>query len=301
MVHAITERAKSPESVEEKIQRKSYSRPADKFDDLIGVRVITLLDKSVSDVSSRLRSMFAVDEGRSANKSAQLQMRQVGYRSEHVVLKVNASGLGDVSGLLRSTYVEVQVRSVISHAWAEIEHSLRYKIGDGIPDSLSRRFDALAGTLELVDREFDAIEQDTLSLVDARAKDYASRVRRDDPLSTVQLLAALKYCRPEMEMPKVSKIALPIEDAFRLSKILNKAGCANVATFIELIQSQSVLSIIRAYADSKGLDPEAASGAVVVGAAIGAVDLVLFKSLRVSDDQDLAAAVIEHLGEESIN
>jgi putative GTP pyrophosphokinase len=51
----------------------------------------------------------------------------------------------------------------MQHAWAEIEHDIRYKSASTIPLEISRRFMTLAGLLEIADREFQAIqEQDTL-------------------------------------------------------------------------------------------------------------------------------------------
>jgi hypothetical protein len=54
---------------------------------------------------------------------------------------------------------QVQVRTVLQHAWAEFEHAIRYKgtiPEDQAPD-LDRRFTLAAGLLELADREFTEI------------------------------------------------------------------------------------------------------------------------------------------------
>ncbi len=46
---------------------------------------------------------------------------------------------------------------MLQHAWADIEHSLRYKIGFGLPAEFARRLDRLAAMLESADREFDQL------------------------------------------------------------------------------------------------------------------------------------------------
>ena len=54
---------------------------------------------------------------------------------------------------------QVQVRTVLQHAWAEFEHAIRYKgtiPEEHVPD-LDRRFTLAAGLLELADREFTPI------------------------------------------------------------------------------------------------------------------------------------------------
>jgi hypothetical protein len=59
---------------------------------------------------------------------------------------------------------EIQVRTVLQHAWAEIEHDIRYKSTSTIPHVISRRFMALAGLLEIADREFEAIQEEDAAL-----------------------------------------------------------------------------------------------------------------------------------------
>jgi hypothetical protein len=53
---------------------------------------------------------------------------------------------------------EIQVRTVLQHAWAEIEHDIQYKSAVTIPTEIRRRFMALAGLLEIADREFQQIQ-----------------------------------------------------------------------------------------------------------------------------------------------
>ena len=61
--------------------------------------------------------------------------------------------------LLSGRLAQVQIRTVLQHAWAEFEHDIRYKgtIPDEHVPDLDRRFTLAAGLLELADREFSTI------------------------------------------------------------------------------------------------------------------------------------------------
>jgi hypothetical protein len=56
---------------------------------------------------------------------------------------------------LKDLKAEIQIRSILQHAWAEIEHDLGYKSKYSIPFNLRRRFSRLSGLLELADEEFN--------------------------------------------------------------------------------------------------------------------------------------------------
>lgn len=88
-----------------------------------------------------------------------LRQERLGYQSVHYVveLKPNRSVLAEYarySGLR----AEIQLRTVLQHAWAEIEHDIQYKAVETIPLAIRRRFMALAGLLEIADREFQAVQ-----------------------------------------------------------------------------------------------------------------------------------------------
>lgn len=292
-IQLIETRAKHPDSVREKILRNNYRSPALRFDDLIGARVITLFDHTVVDVEDQIRSRFRVHDERSSNKSDTLGIRQVGYRSNHMIISAQRSGLGKVADVLQRTRVELQIRSVISHAWAEIEHSLRYKVGSGVPKELARRFDALAGTLELVDREFSAISTETVRLINARADRYSAGQDLDDELSSVQLLAALKSKRPHAPALGADDLPLGIEDAYRYSRILRDCGVDHVRGFLDALDGWEVRDAILKYSDISHhpVDPTHASAIVVIGAVVGTKDPDLFLEVKAFADPLLREAL----------
>jgi hypothetical protein len=70
---------------------------------------------------------------------------------------------------------EIQTRSILQHAWAEIEHDLGYKTSHEVPRSIRRRFSRLAGLLELVDQEFERIRDE----LDTYEREVPLRIAED--------------------------------------------------------------------------------------------------------------------------
>lgn len=167
----VRHRVKKSDSAAKKIQ-SSGGKYADYDDlhDMLGVRVITYLASDVDKVVEALRAEFTVDEDRSLDKLEQMDPDRFGYLSYHLVVRLNKhrKNLREWSSY-KDIYFEIQVRSVLQHAWAEIEHDLGYKSKTGIPAHLARRFARLAGLLETADSEFDAVSREATA--------HAERVR----------------------------------------------------------------------------------------------------------------------------
>jgi putative GTP pyrophosphokinase len=137
-----------------------YPDPLSQITDLAAVRVITFFTRTVSQVDEAIRREFDVVER--VDKAASLWREgRLGYQSVHYLVRLgpNRLSLGEYQHY-RDLIVEIQVRTVMQHAWAEIEHDIQYKAIETIPDQIRRRFVSLAGLLEIADREFQAIQDD---------------------------------------------------------------------------------------------------------------------------------------------
>jgi putative GTP pyrophosphokinase len=170
----VTHRVKARESTLKKLQSNPdrYGSFAD-LHDFLGVRVVAYLASDVEKVVTILRSEFDIDEARSLDKHESLDPDRFGYLSYHLVGKINKvrSSLTEWAPF-SDFYLEIQIRSVLQHAWAEIEHDLGYKSVSGIPAQLRRRFARLAGLLELADAEFDGIS----AAVEAHVAQVAEKI-----------------------------------------------------------------------------------------------------------------------------
>jgi len=55
---------------------------------------------------------------------------------------------------------EIQIRTILQHTWAEIEHDKNYKYSGVLPDEIERRLNLLSAVLESADNEFNTISQE---------------------------------------------------------------------------------------------------------------------------------------------
>lgn len=188
-------RAKTLESFSEKISKKTYDNPAEDVTDLAGLRVITLVESDIDRVREVLSAAFEVHPGSSVNKSEALGSDRVGYRSLHLICDLGADRLRlPEFKRFSGCKFEVQIRTALQHAWAEIEHDRGYKLRGALPSHLKRKFSLLAGLLELADTQFDELSR----AVDAYAAEVAEKATSGDlsielNSSSVRELLVLKF------------------------------------------------------------------------------------------------------------
>jgi len=171
-VHSVEARVKSLESFANKAckpseaepNRPKYPDPVHEITDLAGVRVITFLPSVVTTVCEHIEREFTVLE--KTDKSAELMDEgRFGYQSVHYIAQMSEQRdrLAEYQRF-RGLKFEIQVRTILQHAWAELEHDIQYKTATVIPATIRRRFVALAGLLEMADREFEALQRDDETL-----------------------------------------------------------------------------------------------------------------------------------------
>ncbi len=176
--HVIESRAKTVDSFREKLSRpgKSYSNPLKELTDLTGLRIILYYNDDIAVVSNLLQTEFQADLNRSIDKSQELAPDQFGYTSVHLVLNLSASRavLSEWKRFAELT-VEVQVRTVLQHAWASISHALQYKREEDIPIRFRRKLMRLSGLLELGDEQFSELRKEQVEFTDKIANELADK------------------------------------------------------------------------------------------------------------------------------
>ncbi|HVF04138.1 MAG TPA: hypothetical protein VNA20_04805 [Frankiaceae bacterium] len=187
-IDAVTARAKDTTSLVDKFTQRHDYTSLDDVTDKCGVRVVTRYREAVDDVLDMLRDEFAVIE---VVHHGGATPDSFGYSSDHVLIRIGERRLSfkewrRYEGLV----AEVQVRSILQHAWAAISHSLDYKSGVEVPDSARRRLFRVAALLETGDEIFDGYRNDVIAIRDEYRTGVDAEQWRDLPVDLDSVWAA---------------------------------------------------------------------------------------------------------------
>lgn len=153
----ISSRIKDFDSFYEKISRKSYENPFDDNEDFCGIRIVLYYLEDIEKVEKIIEKNFKIQE--SDNKSDKLELNEFGYRSKHLIIKINNSWCvtPNYKGL-ENIKVEIQIRTSLMHTWAAIEHQLGYKANQELDEKLKRKLYLISAKLEDADMQFQEIK-----------------------------------------------------------------------------------------------------------------------------------------------
>jgi len=160
IVASIEHRVKTEGSLAGKLELKGAKYASlSSITDIVGLRVITFYSDDVDKVASAVDRLFDVDWENSVDKRKLLEIDSFGYLSLHYICSMDGFPYR----------FEVQMRTVLQHAWANMNHDTGYKSGVEIPREYVRNLNRLAGMLELADEQFSRIR--------AELTDYRRRVQ----------------------------------------------------------------------------------------------------------------------------
>lgn len=157
-VAAVESRVKTESSLVGKLELKGtkYKSLTD-ITDILGLRVITFYPDDVDKVASAVERLYEVDWEDSVDKRKLHDIDSFGYLSLHYVCHIPDMPYR----------MEIQMRTLLQHAWANVYHDTGYKGGVEIPKRYIRNLNRLAGMLELADEQFSQIR---LELTDYRRR-----------------------------------------------------------------------------------------------------------------------------------
>jgi len=176
-------RAKVPESLEKKLQRKHYKNALKEITDLAGVRVVCYYEHDLSTVNEIVLSEFDVHEH--VDKTGDLGVDKMGYHGAHFIITLGDRYSGARYDGITDLKCEVQVRTVLQEAWALISHHLIYKDEASIPKRMQRDLNNVASLLEIAQGVFDSIRE--------KREMYRGEIRRKEAVESDFLSQPIDY------------------------------------------------------------------------------------------------------------
>lgn len=200
-------RAKDIASLRDKLERKGrrHENLLQDITDLVGVRIICHYVEDVATVSRMIQEEFSIDVGNSIDKRAVLATDQFGYLSSHFVVSLAASRANlaewrSFSGIK----AEIQVRTILQHAWAAISHKLTYKSTEDVPTLVMRETFRLSALLELADQEFSRLRDQVAEI----RSSYDIGIARGQIEVELNLDSLNEYMKSSGELMKWQRLAV---------------------------------------------------------------------------------------------
>ncbi|MBE0598607.1 MAG: hypothetical protein IH614_15195 [Desulfuromonadales bacterium] len=190
----IKYRIKRFDAYYEKLQRSARkTKGAPVISDLLGLRVICPFLEDLGTIEALISRHFEVVEV--VRKATVHSFREFGYDSVHLLVRLQNFEL-EVPLPHTRRLCEVQLRTTLQDAWAEVEHELIYKSRLTFPnESIRRKLAALNATLTLSDNIFQEI------------RDYQKGIMALDRRRRGALESALQL--PGIELPLVAEEPAP--------------------------------------------------------------------------------------------
>jgi putative GTP pyrophosphokinase len=201
--------------------------------------VIVYYPSDVRAVGMLIDREFEVDWENTNRQGEDDPPDRFGYRSDHYIVRLPArEGWERFSGLR----AEIQVRTVMQHAWAAVDHRIRYKAGD-LPRDLTRRLFRLSALLELADEQFAGLQlaSHERSIQYAQALDHGDLAVAVDILSLRVLLdredVGMRWARRAVALGYdwVDPVESAGDDVVRLLHIVRRLGATRVGDVVALL------------------------------------------------------------------
>jgi ppGpp synthetase/RelA/SpoT-type nucleotidyltranferase len=144
-------RVKETHSLEKKLEKRGYSKDGKKMQDAIGIRIILYFPEDIDSIVSLLEKKFdlleaTIDEPTDEEFSP--TRCNLIFNLPERKARAFSTNYQKYDGAIDTTY-EVQIRTIFSEGWHEIEHDLRYKCKENWENhkDLSRTLNGISAAL----------------------------------------------------------------------------------------------------------------------------------------------------------
>jgi ppGpp synthetase/RelA/SpoT-type nucleotidyltranferase len=269
----ITSRAKKVSSIKVKLRRKRYSDPVDQLTDKIGVRVITCYGSDVDRIVTVLKKQFIINKRHSVDKRTSLGVQEFGYRSVHLIACLKGPRLYNPEySNLKKYWFEIQIRSILEHAWAVIDHEIIYKSGISYPKQELRRFASIAGALEILEREFYSLKSIRYDLINKYRDIYSSAKELKRKLDPARLLGLLEHIFPDgQSWRRAEEAGEPFPQNIEVSCLdaLKEVGINTAQKLIKNIGRKKIKNTMERYAANAGIAVSHISHMAIIALVVG--------------------------------
>lgn len=157
-IHHMEYRLKSVNSILGKLEKRGLEVSLDSIvtnlTDIAGVRVICNYVSDVYKIADLLIKQS--DIKLVAKKDYIKHPKENGYRSLHLVVEVPIF----LAEKVQPTTVEIQIRTIAMDFWASLEHHLRYKADNEVPDGVRDELIECAKTISNLDYKMQGIHEE---------------------------------------------------------------------------------------------------------------------------------------------
>lgn len=155
-VQLSSHRVKETDSAIGKIARKNYKDPLKQMHDLVGVRLVVLLSPEIEIICKLIESCdkWSYTKDRDPDAESQANPDKFGYQSVHYVVRAKNAIEIDGVAIPPESPCEIQVRTLLQHAYAELVHDSIYKAVGPVPHKASRYAASSMALIETTDHLF---------------------------------------------------------------------------------------------------------------------------------------------------
>lgn len=222
----IKTRTKEPKSLRGKIKRKNYDDPLAQVTDLVGAKIMLTSLRYADLVYELVKNKFSGLVIEKLDKSDELKkQRKFGYLGRHIVIRCKKGEGEERFRKFDGLAAEIQIKTLLQHTWAEIEHKLRYKPQTTLDQEKQRYFDRLAAMMEVADDLFKELILEWERISNRKSQKISEEINMEDsgenPEDNVSLLdseAILFYLENEKVKQKFSRLRNGVENLLILEE-----------------------------------------------------------------------------------